>query len=381
MAGRRGENKRGGPIVLRREESARPAHHSGAWKVAYADFVTAMMAFFLLMWLLNATTEDQRRGLADYFAPTAAMAHQTSGSGAPFGGRTPFDTGTLVSDRGAMAVRQGKATAMVAPDDAESENSSQLVAPRLVDDDGDPASAQLARANAEGIGGPGGSTSASNSKQPGPNPGGAHDPPAPKNDAASMGKNAGTEPQPAEAAATAAKIQAAKAETAALERAAAEIREAVREDPVLAQLARQLAIDITPQGLRIQLLDEDRQPMFATGSAVMTERARGLVVKIAPILAKLPEPISVTGHTDAEPYRGGDKSNWDLSSERANATRRVLAESGIPDLRFRSVTGAADRDLLLPGDPLAAANRRIAVAILRATAPPDEEKPALGKQP
>jgi chemotaxis protein MotB len=121
--------------------------------------------------------------------------------------------------------------------------------------------------------------------------------------------------------------------------------------------------------------------MFATGSAVMTERARGLVVKIAPILAKLPEPISVTGHTDAEPYRGGDKSNWDLSSERANATRRVLAESGIPDLRFRSVTGAADRDLLLPGDPLAAANRRIAVAILRATAPPDEEKPALGKQP
>ncbi len=94
-------------------------HHGGAWKVAYADFVTAMMAFFLLMWLLNATTEDQRRGLADYFATTGSLARRKSGSGAPFGGHTPFDNGSLVSDRGADAVVAGKADPAQPPDDPE----------------------------------------------------------------------------------------------------------------------------------------------------------------------------------------------------------------------------------------------------------------------
>src|SRR5579871_4809556 len=107
----RGKAKDGASIIIRKEEIVEGGHHGGAWKVAYADFVTAMMAFFLLLWLLNATTEAQRRGLADYFTPLNALARNTSGSGAPFAGRSPFDEGSMVSDRGAMVVVPGKSPA------------------------------------------------------------------------------------------------------------------------------------------------------------------------------------------------------------------------------------------------------------------------------
>src|SRR5271167_3966025 len=100
-------NRKAVGLVIRREEAAGHASHGGAWKVAYADFVTAMMAFFLLMWLMNATTEDQRKGLADYFSPTNLMSHNSSGTGQPFGGHTAFDNGALVSDRGAVQITVG----------------------------------------------------------------------------------------------------------------------------------------------------------------------------------------------------------------------------------------------------------------------------------
>jgi chemotaxis protein MotB len=139
----------------------------------------------------------------------------------------------------------------------------------------------------------------------------------------------------------------------------------VRADPALAGLLSQLAIDQTPAGLRIQLLDEDRKPMFTTGSSIMNDSGRRLLQKIAPVLASLSEPIAITGHTDAAPYKGDGKTNWELSAERANATRRLLSDAGLAEGRVRSVTGAADRDPLLPADPLAAANRRIAIVVLR----------------
>jgi len=105
--------------------------------------------------------------------------------------------------------------------------------------------------------------------------------------------------------------------------------------------------------------------MFDSGSSVLLDRAHALLLKVAPVLAKLSEGIAISGHTDAAPYRGGDKSNWELSTERANATRRLLVEAGLQDSRFRSVSGNADRDPLLPADPFAAANRRIAIVVLR----------------
>ena len=159
-------------------------------------------------------------------------------------------------------------------------------------------------------------------------------------------------------------------EKAALEKAAAEIKAAVQGDPALAELSKQLAIDMTPEGLRIQIMDEVKLPMFASGSADPNERARALLRKVVPVLRALPEAISIAGHTDATPFAGNGKTNWELSTERANATRHLLTEAGLEDTRIRTVTGHADRDPLLPADPFAAANRRIAIVVLRAATKP-----------
>lgn len=346
------------PIIIKREEVVEVGHHGGAWKVAYADFVTAMMAFFLLMWLLNATTDAQRRGLADYFSPLNPLARGASGSGQPFGGKTPFETGDLVSDRGTVSVVIGSAIEQV----VDEEIPETLMAHRL--------------SVGKDMEGEGGGTG-----QPGaPNPGSkplaadisASDPTLKISPDAQIMAMIGR--KTLAAAAIRAKATADEAaltaeldrrERAAFAQVAQQIFDAVHGDKMLETIAQQLSIDMTPEGLRIQLLDEDRQPMFALGSTTMNERAKLLLQKVAPALLKLSEPIAIAGHTDATPFRNGDKGNWELSSERANVTRRILAEAGLPEARIRSVTGNADRDLLLPADPLAAANRRIAIVVLR----------------
>ncbi len=169
---------------------------------------------------------------------------------------------------------------------------------------------------------------------------------------------------PKETAAT-----AATAERAAFAAAAQEIKDAVRGDPALAAVAEHLAVDVTPAGLRVQVLDSERRAMFATGSATPNAWSQALIAKVAAVLMRMPEPVSIAGYTDAEPYRGNDRTNWDLSSDRANTVRRMLAAAGLPEARVESVAGHADRDLLLPGDPLAAANRRIAIMVLRQASP------------
>jgi len=324
--------KRPQPII-RREEAAAAAHHGGAWKVAYADFVTAMMAFFLVMWLLNATTEDQRKGLADYFSPNNLMSHASSGSGQPFGGHTAFDHGAMVSDRGSVQVLPGRRPIPPDPGDdpgasadaGRSGGGARKAAPAAVDVEREPPST--------------------------PTP-------------------ALVKPVPSAAAIKAAQSAAqstaqAAAEQRQLEHAAEEVRKAVAGDPALKALAGQIAVDVTPAGLRIQLLDQERQAMFATGSTAPNEEARLLIAKITPILLRLPGQVSIEGHTDAAPYPGPDRTNWELSAGRANAARRMLTDAGLPDQRIRDVTGFADHDLLLPAQPLAAANRRIAITVLR----------------
>jgi chemotaxis protein MotB len=166
---------------------------------------------------------------------------------------------------------------------------------------------------------------------------------------------------------TEAELQAAleKREKQAFNQAAQQIHDAVRGDPALGDLASQLAIDMTPEGLRIQLLDADREAMFPLGSAVPTDHARLLLQKVAPVIARLTQDISIAGHTDATPFAGPGRTNWELSAERANATRRLLVDAGLQQSRVRSVTGNAERDPLVPADPLAAANRRIAIVVLR----------------
>ena len=391
--GGKANGRNSGVTIIRREEVIEGGHHGGAWKVAYADFVTAMMAFFLLMWLLNATTEDQRKGLADYFSPNNLMSHASSGVGQPFGGHTVFDHGAMVSDRGAAQVIVGMRPVVQDPPDQDSDTP-------LVDDPHG-AAAQAGPAGKTDAATPGSAEAKSAATNAGATDAGATNVGATNAGAASAGVTtlfaAGSGASSLEAAklASAAKpipvvartgtlpgsraptdtdIRAAQAgrEKLAFEQAAEQIRQAVRDDPALAELSRQLAIDITPEGLRIQLLDEDRLPMFATGSAAPNDRAGLLLAKVAPVLMRLPEAIAVVGHTDAAPYAGTGKTNWELSTERANATRRLLTDKGLAESRVSRVTGLADRDPLVPADPLAAANRRIAIIVLRGTEKPVE---------
>jgi chemotaxis protein MotB len=400
MSGKKGKGGKKGeaaprPIIIKRIENVEGGHHGGAWKVAYADFVTAMMAFFLLMWLLNATTDAQKRGIADYFSPISALTTGKSGTGKPFGGKTPQSEGAMVSDLGALSLLQ----------QVKQQNHSS-------DDDDPPEDTQQQRTADAGKG-----AGAEDSDNPGRGPtgealqgsakagdqssgkalaGNSEAPPADGTAAVQLGaiplggmqavaaqKTATTEstPQSGQAVANtppspeagqpqapgsaAAQPMTAQQEKTILQNAADQIRQAVASDPSLADVAKQMTIDVTPDGLRIQLLDEEKRSMFQLGSARFNERARSLLQKVAPTLTKLTEDIAITGHTDAAPFPGIGRTNWELSTERAMSTRLLLAQSGLPDTRFRSVSGNADRDLLLPQDPLSPANRRIAIVLLR----------------
>jgi chemotaxis protein MotB len=360
---RKGSDQR--PIIIKREEVVEGGHHGGAWKVAYADFVTAMMAFFLLMWLLNATSDDQRRGIADYFSPMNPLAHAASGTGLPFGGKTPFEEGNYISNLGTVSITPGHSTAPNAPDLPNVASTPQTHGATDLDPDSisegakpfDPAGRVDADPQRKARKLPAAGLSDSQARV--------------SPDARALAlvgvktREAQAVTARAEAQAEALRAQQEQQERASLNEAADQIRQAIRGDKLLTDLSRQVTVDITPEGLRIQLLDEDRTPMFASGGSVMQDRARQLLQKVVPVLAGMTEQISIAGHTDAMPFRGGDKSNWELSSERANATRRLMMEAGLPEGRFRSVTGNADRDPLLPSDPMAAANRRIAIVVLR----------------
>ena len=277
MAKKGEENQR--PIVIKRIKKGEHGHHGGAWKVAYADFVTAMMAFFLLMWLLNATTKEQKEGISDYFnqVPTVVSA-STSGSGGVMGGTT------------------------VSPEGAKKSDTQPLMPPP-------PSAEQLSDAELE------------KEKQ--------------------------------------------KREEAAFDQIKKQI-EAAMADPDLKDLAKNLKIDMTPEGLRIQIVDQEGESMFPSGSAVPFEKTRKLIAKVAEIIKSVPNNISVRGHTDAAPYsdeRG--YTNWELSADRANSSRRVLLDNGVPMDKVSNVVGKADTDHFITDNPLDPQNRRISVILLR----------------
>jgi len=371
MAGK-GKGKAGkGTVIIKRYTIEEGGHHGGAWKVAYADFVTAMMAFFLLMWLLNATTEEQRKGLADYFSPSNLMSHNSSGTGEPFGGHTAFDSGAMVSDRGVVQVTNGKRPI-----------------PDNVSEGSDPVMTEYHRAPAgDGVGQGPLAEDRDADEQPKPQgevgdrrpagAGGPADTKAQGNPAAKGSPSAKEIGQADLAKARDALREAARQEKLAFAAAAEQIRQAVAADPALADLAKQLAIDITPDGLRIQIMDEVKEPMFPNGSAQPNDRARLLIQKVAPVLTQLDHRLSIAGHTDATPFPGLGRTNWELSSDRANATRRLLTDSGFPADRVEYVTGHADRDPLLPADKFAAANRRIAILVRREVPTPDGRLPPI----
>jgi len=350
MSGRKGKGreKDGATLVIKREEAGDHGHHGGAWKVAYADFVTAMMAFFLLMWLLNATTQEQRLGIANYFSPTNLFGSGASGTGRPFGGSSPLDRDSLVGRAATLIVHPEVQTE---PQQDRTEEGSGDRPERAADAGEKPnphaTGGYFPNPRASGSGGEN-ATDRGAADREGPHP------------TAAPGAAA-------EIAARAEAEAAAEAETRALEAAAEALRQAIAGDPALAELARQVAIDVTPEGLRVQLLDAERSPMFASGSATPSERVRLLLAKVAPTLAAIGNPLTIVGHTDSAPFRSSAGiTNWELSADRANAARRLLTEAGFPDQKIRSVTGVADREPLLPAEPRAAANRRIAILVQRA---------------
>ena len=336
MAGTGGGKRSGDPrktrpsVIVRREEIIEGGHHGGAWKVAYADFVTAMMAFFLLMWLLNATTDQQRRGIAAYFSPMAEVEHGFSNAGMVPGGTSPVADAAQLVDQGPMQL----ATLSAHGDSSKTEN------------DGEPDSGTADAPQSSSI---------------------AAAAPAASAAAASAQADPSADRAPHDAADDAADGAArAAAEEKAMHDAAQRLREAVAHDPELAGVGGQMAIDVTPEGLRIQIMDAEHQPMFDSGSTAPTPRAQGLLRMAAQFIKAMPEPVSIDGYTDAAPYRTGHPSNWSLSSGRADAARDVLGAAGLADSRLSNVTGYADRKLLLPADPLAAANRRVVLTLHRA---------------
>ncbi|WP_417481668.1 flagellar motor protein MotB [Maricaulis sp.] len=287
------------PIIIKKITKVAGGHHGGAWKVAYADFVTAMMAFFLLMWLINTTTPEQKQGIADYFAP-ASVSPSTSGSGQPFGGTTPGQDGVQGSGDASMVRR-------LAPSVPEDNNDTEQVTPASSSDATDaPEVTQSAMAQAQ-----------------------------------------------------------QRREDALFQSAAMSLRQAMQSMPELAELSNQVIMDVTPEGLRIQLIDQEGRPMFAPGAAEPNPRAVTLINAIAAIAERLPNRVSISGHTDSGPTGSGNYTNWNLSADRANAARAVMQEAGISDDRIYEVRGKAGSEPLYPDDPYMPGNRRISIVLLR----------------
>jgi chemotaxis protein MotB len=270
------------PIIVKRIKKGGHGHHGGAWKIAYADFVTAMMAFFLLMWLLGSTTHGDLLGIADYFQQPLKIA-MLGGSGA------------------------GEATSIIKGGGTDLTRQTGQVNNKI------------------------------------------------------SGRKRG------------APIEADEAEKMILAREAEKLRalkkqieQAIELNPALLAFRNQLLIDITTEGLRIQIVDEKNRPMFAIGSSQMQPYTAEILRDIGRLLNDVPNRISLSGHTDGSPYSGGERgySNWELSADRANAARRVLLSGGMEEFRIVRVIGLSSATLLDPADPFSPINRRVSIIVM-----------------
>ena len=276
-----GDSKKLQPIIIKRVRKGGHAKHGGAWKIAYADFVTAMMAFFLLMWLLGSTSEGDKKGIADFFnAPLKVALQGGSGSG---------DSSHVVRGGGTDLTRT---TGQVRNGDV-------------------PAKRKLLNIKAL-------------------------------------------------------EAEQKHAELTRLEALKKRVEEAIAANPKLAAMKSQIRLDMTRDGLRIQIVDEQNRPMFDSGSAVVKPYMHDLLKEIGRSLTDVPNRVTLEGHTDAQPFSGGDRgySNWELSSDRANASRREIVAGGLPEDRVLLVQGMASSNLFVPGDPQSPMNRRISVIVM-----------------
>jgi chemotaxis protein MotB len=268
------------PIIIKRKKVVAGGAHGGAWKIAYADFVTAMMAFFLLMWLLGSTAKGDLQGIADYFTNPMKVA-MSGGDGAG-------DATSILKGGGQDLTRQA---GQVKKGDVEAKTTSF-------------------------------------SKQ--------------------------------------AQLEFRRKEQERLETLKADIEKMIEQSPQLAQFKKQLLLDITSEGLRIQIVDEQNRPMFDSGGDSVKPYTRELLRQIGLALNGVSNRISLAGHTDAAPFVGGvgGFSNWELSANRANASRRELVAGGMDAHKILRVVGLGSTLLFDKNDPLNPVNRRISIVVL-----------------
>jgi chemotaxis protein MotB len=277
--------------------------HGGAWKIALADMMTAMMAFFLLMWLLGASNADQRKSIADYFKPTShsnVTMGKLAGSDGMLGGRSVIDPDGF-------------------PFSAKQTSSLNMVTPRSQ-------------------GGP-------TENDPSPN--------------GSDSKESGQDGDPGK------KSAAAAADAANFEKMEKEIKEALAKNPKLDKLKDQVQFARDKDGLRIEIIDKADFAMFGLGTTTMTPRAQALLTEVSKTLAALPNKVAIRGHTDSVQFANtDDRNNWSLSAERAEETRKIIEKKGIPGNRFAKIEGVADTAPYNPNDPKDPRNRRISITVM-----------------
>ncbi|MDO8813530.1 MAG: flagellar motor protein MotB [Gallionella sp.] len=273
------------PIVVKRVKKVVGMAHGGAWKIAYADFVTAMMAFFLLMWLLGSVTSGDLKGISEYFKTPLKVA-LTGGSGSG-------DSSSILKGGGQDLTR---ASGQVKYGDLPPEK--RIINIKATNHD-------LARAER-------------------------------------------------------------KKELEKLKELKASIEKAIDSSPKLQQFKKQILLDITSEGLRIQIVDEKNRPMFQLGSAELEPYTKGILHEIGMMLNEVPNKISISGHTDAAVYGGGDRgySNWELSADRANSSRRELITGGMTEGKIVRVIGLSSAVLFTKDDPLNPVNRRISMIVM-----------------
>ncbi len=276
------EAKKLQPIIIKRIKKGGHAVHGGAWKIAYADFVTAMMAFFLLMWLLGSTSEGDKKGLSDYFTAPLKVSMQ-GGSGAGASNSILPGGGSDLTQKSGQS-RRG--------------DGSDPIQKKMIND--------------------------------------------------------------------ALRAEVAKQDAKKLASLSAKISALISNSPRLAEFSSQIRLDTTPDGLQIQIIDDQKRPMFDSGSALVKPYMRDILREIGAALNGVENKISLDGHTDRAPYGSAHRgySNWELSSDRANASRRELVSSGMPDDKLARVVGLASSVLLDTANPLSPANRRISIIVM-----------------
>lgn len=276
-----GDSKKVQPIIIKRIKKGGHAAHGGAWKIAYADFVTAMMAFFLLMWLLGSTTEGDKKGIADYFNSPLKIAM--------FGGSGAGDASSIIKGGGNNL----------------SESTGQV-------------------------------------------------------------KKGKSETADEKRRKKALKMEQARAEAERLRELKNKLEEVIANDARLSKYKSQIQLDMTAEGLRIQIVDDQQRPMFASADAQVQGYMRDILRAIGGVLDEVPNRLTIEGHTDAKPFSAGEigYSNWELSADRANASRRELIAGGLSGRKILRVQGLAASMLFEKSNPESPLNRRISIIVM-----------------